>query len=201
MNEIAPADIWERQRREILTAMRCGEEKPLRAFYDEHFPAVYRFVLCRVDERHADAEEIVEETFYQAFRDMAAYDPSRSSPRAWLMGIARHRLLDFQRRSAAAPMPMKSEDLMPALSRLEDDLLPESQLERRETRLLIEQALSDLPEDYEKILRLRFIDGMAVKDIADRLGISFKAAEAKLFRARQEFCRIFRAASSASQAL
>ncbi len=200
MKEIAPADIWERQRQEILIAMRQGEEKPLRTFYEEHFPAVYRFVLCRVDERHADAEEIVEETFYQAFRDMAAYDPTRSSPRSWLMGIARHRLLDFQRRAASAPVPMKSEDLMPALDRLEDRLLPESHLERRETRILIERTLSEMPEDYEKILRWRFIDGLAVKDVADRLGVSFKATEAKLFRARQEFCKIFRAACSAGRA-
>jgi len=195
----APEDLWERQRREILAAMRCGEEKPLRTFYDEHFPEVYRFVLCRVDERHADAEEIVEETFYQAFRDMAAYDPSRSSPRAWLMGIARHRLMDFRRRAAVAPTPIKDEDVMLALSRLEDKLLPESHLARSETRMLIEQTLSELTEEYEKILRWRFVEELAVKEIAERLGISFKAAEAKLFRARQEFCRLFRAACNAAQ--
>ena len=163
----------------------------MRLFFNEHFGAVYRYVLCRVDGNHADAEEIVGEVFYQAFRDLKKCD-AQSTPDSWLRGIARHRVLDFYRKNKRRPVVEIAfntfdEEMAHRLFDLEASEVPSDSLEREELGLLVELALSDLPSGYERVLRLKYVDERAVKDIAEVLKATPKAIEAKLHRARLAF--------------
>jgi len=174
-------------------------EAPLIEFYDEHFPAVYRFVLCRTRGDHAEAEEIVGDVFYQAFRDIEGYD-AEHPPGPWLLGIARHRTTDALRRKGRrsdltgsfTPTPEEGDE---AFFDLEAADLPESALEREEVARLVEWVLSELPPEYGRILRLRYVDELPVTEGARATSLTPKAAEAKLFRARNGFRDAFRRAA------
>jgi len=184
-------DGWNRLKQDLLSAAGSGAGPALREFYDEHFPGVYRYVLCRVDGSHAEAEEIVQDVFYQAFRDFAQYDASRP-PGAWLRGIARHRVLDFYRRTKRRPVlevafSRFDEDFARRLFDLETGELPDREIERTELAGMVELVLSDLPNDYETVLRLRYLDEKSVNEIARALNTTPKAAEARLYRARTAF--------------
>jgi RNA polymerase sigma-70 factor (ECF subfamily) len=190
---------WQELRRTLVAAVRSSMEEPLRQFYDAHFPSVYRYVLSRTGGDHARTDEIVGEVFYQAFRDIEKYN-GRHAPHAWLRGIARHRTLDVLRRDAtrAARTPTFSAlqaERGDAFFDLAAAEIPEADLERRETAELVEWVLSALPPDYETLLRLRYLDDTPVRAIAEALSLSEKAAEAKLFRARNEFRDAFRRAA------
>ena len=191
-------ESWSRLREELLVAVRKGEETPLRRFYDGHFAEVYRYVLCRVDGNHTEAEEIAADVFIQAFRDMASYDGQRD-PACWLRGIARHRVLDFYRRQGRRPVvelvfSRFDEEFTRRLFDLEAGELPEAELERTELARVVELVLSELPGDYERVLRLRYVEERPVKELAEILATSPKAAEARLWRAREAFCAAFRLA-------
>lgn len=190
---------WDGARRELIAAVREGREAPLRRFYDEHLAEVYRYVLCRVEGNHAEAEEIVEDVFFQAFRDIGSYDP-RHAPGAWLLGIARHRVLDFYRARGRRPVielvfSRFDEEFTKRLFDLESSELPDAELERTEMARVVELVLSDLPPEYEQVLRLRYIEERPVREVAAEVGATPKAAEARLFRARNAFRDAFKLAA------
>ena len=187
---------WFDLRSELLRALREGDYAPLRKFYDLHFPGIFRYVLCRVSGHHSDAEPIVGEVFHQAFRDLARFD-GKHDPGAWLRGIARHRVLDFYRKERRRPVlelafSQFDEEFSKYLTDLDSGELPDEMLERSDVSTVVETVLSDLPEQYERALRLRYLEGKPVKDIAELLEATPKAIEGRLSRARDAFREAFR---------
>ena len=193
------AENWTQLRERLLGAVARGDEPVLQRFYDDYFQRVYRYVLCRLNFNHPDTEEVVEEIFYQVFRDIASYDGQRA-PDAWLLGIARHRVIDFCRRHGRRAVvelifSQFDEDFSRQLFNIESQALPAAELERSELGVVVELVLSQMPDDYEKALRLRYLQDKAVADVAADLRTTPKAAEALLYRARNAFRDAFRLAA------
>ena len=120
-------------------------------------------------------------------------------PAAWLTGIARHRIIDWYRANRKRPViellfSQFDEDFSKRLFDLEAAELPDNQLEREEMGKVVEIVLSALPAEYEKVLRLRYLDERPVRDVALALDTTEKAAEARLYRARIAFRDAFRLA-------
>ncbi len=190
-------EAWGRLKAELAAAK--GDEAPMRRFYDDHFEGVYRYVLCRVEGNHTEAEEIVGDVFYQAFRDIDGYD-ARHAPGAWLSGIARHRVLDFYRKRNRRPVielvfSRFDEEFTRRLFDIASTELPDEELERTEMAKVVELVLSELPADYEQVLRLRYVEDRKVGEVAEVMGSTPKAAEARLFRARNAFREAFKVAA------
>ncbi len=196
---IEPA--WQKLREELSAALRCGGENVLRNFYQEHVATVYRFVLCRLDRDHAAAEDVVSQVFFQAFRDIERYD-GLHAPGAWLQGIARHRIQDALRRKgrrdALNRVVQEVSGLELADSSQDSSSAPELALEKEETQRAVEWVLSALPPEYEQMLRLHYVEDLPVKEIAEKLGLTFKAAEARLLRSREAFRGAYRRLQPAS---
>jgi RNA polymerase sigma-70 factor (ECF subfamily) len=185
---------WRALREELAAAVAGGREDVMRRFYDQHFQKVYRFVICRIG-NYPETEEIVSDVFYQAFRDHKQYD-AEHPPESWLLGIARHRVLDVLRKRSRRPKILHLDEELPAGALdLEASEIPDLLLEREELAERIEWVLSEMNPDEEKILRWQYIDGKPVKEIAELLGINEKAAEARLFRARSNFRDAFKNAA------
>jgi RNA polymerase sigma-70 factor (ECF subfamily) len=189
---------WQELRAKIDAAVRRGDDAVLQDFYNEHFDFVYRYVLCRVEYNHTDAEEIVEEIFVQVFRDIGRYDGVQP-PCRWMLGIARNRIIDHYRRKGRKPVvellfSQFDEQFARRLFNLEAQEIPDAELERSELAVVVELILSQLPPDYERVLRLRYLEEKPVKDLAAALKTTPKAAEALLYRARNTFRDAFRIA-------
>ena len=191
-------ESWRTLREGLINGARGGNDAPLQAFYREYFQYVYRYVLCRVENNHPDAEELCSEIFYQAFRDIEQYDAQQPACR-WMLGIARNRIIDHYRRKGRKPVvellfSQFDEQLTRSLFNLEAQELPDAELERSELASIVELILSQLPRDYERALRLRYLEDKQVKELAADMNTSPKAAEALLFRARNMFRDAFRIA-------
>jgi RNA polymerase sigma-70 factor (ECF subfamily) len=112
----------------------------------------------------ADAEEVVQEAFLQAWNQAERYDSSRSSVSTWLVLIARSRALDRlrqrqsrERTAAAAEAEPQAPD---ASARLDDNVL----IEERRTR--VQAALAGLPAEQKQVLELAFYEGLSQTEIA-----------------------------------
>jgi len=183
---------------ELEAGVKNGDDTVLQRFYNEYFDFVYRYVLCRVEYNHADAEELVEEIFFQTFRDIKQYDGVQP-PCRWMLGIARNRIIDRYRRKGRKPVvellfSQFDEQFARRLFNLEAQELPDTEMERSELAVIVELILSQLPKDYERVLRLRYLEDKPVKELAADLNTTPKAAEALLFRARNTFRDAFRIA-------
>src|SRR5262244_2760564 len=97
-----------------LEAVRRGEARALEDLYRRHSPRLYALLLRMLRET-ADAEEILQETFVDAWRRAREYAASRGSVEAWLITIARSRAIDrIRNRGARLRLVKQSEQLAPS---------------------------------------------------------------------------------------
>ena len=178
---------WRRQ------ALR-GDEVALRRLTAEMLPALYRFCLYRVGRNQHLCEEVVQETFLRALRDLARYEPGRSDGNLfpWLTGLARNEIQRvLGREKAAASLQTLWErmdrDLLAVFARLDSEPLAEATLEREETRELVNAAMAQLPPHYRQALESKYVSGESVRTIAERWRMTEKATESLLSRAREAF--------------
>ncbi|MCX6365365.1 MAG: sigma-70 family RNA polymerase sigma factor [Armatimonadetes bacterium] len=151
----------------------------LRARY---LSAVLSYVATRVG---ADAaEDITAEVFGAAFRALSrcpapAPQGSEHDPaRAWLFGIARHKVADHLRRP-------KNRETLPLPESLLAPGGPEASVERAETARALRCVLEALPELQKEALLLKYVEQLSLAEIALALGKSETAISQLLYRARQ----------------
>jgi RNA polymerase sigma-70 factor (ECF subfamily) len=155
---------------ELLRRMAAGDESALGELYDRWSPLVHSVVI-RVVGDPDDAEELVEETFWQAWRQAGRYDASRGGISGWLVVIARSRALDrvrlrgWQRAGAATSM-----DGADAPEPVVDVAGPLDAAELDETRRLVRAALERLPAEQRETVELAYFRGMSQTEIAAATG-------------------------------
>lgn len=135
-----------------------------------------------------DGEELVQDTILSVLDSLPRYK-HESSFSTWVVSIAKHELVDYYRRRKIKTILFSA---FPFLEELADMALgPQLALEEKEAKDKILQTFKKLSEGNELVLRLRYMEGLSVNEIAHKLGISYKAAESKLSRARLAFSKAY----------
>jgi RNA polymerase sigma factor (sigma-70 family) len=115
----------------------------------------------------------------------------------WMVTLCRHEIGAWLARTGRLPTVALEEDLPEVRKRLEALAMraagPEEDLERREMARLVRVALDFLPSHYGDVLEWKYIQELSVAEIATRLGVTSKAAESMLARARNAFREGFEA--------
>lgn len=156
-----------------------------RAFYSEALPAVYGYLLHRCGGSSEVAEDLTQETFLAAVRELRR-GRRVESPVAWVVGIARHKLVDHYRRQERAKRLFSAGPAEPAD-------LGAAGAEAARDRLVA--ALAQIPSAQRAALVLRYLDGLTVPEVARALGRSVEAVESLLVRGRVSFRRAYLEAS------
>lgn len=167
------ADDRVERERELRRTVLAGEEFAWRTLYDEAFAGLYAYALWRCGGLRDRADEVTQETWLTAIRRMRTFDPSAGSFASWLRGIAANVLRNHFRRDKRRMKPLESEPLA--------DTESQKQSER------IAETLATLPPHYEAVLRMKYLEGRTVADIAAERDESPKAVESLLTRAREAF--------------
>lgn len=192
--------MWSRKPREpdpysedraLAKRLRAGDENAFEHFFDAYFDLLYRFAFNRVDQDVELAKEIAQATLCKVVEKIGTYR-GEAALFSWLCTICRFEISSHFRRTRRAPPALSFvEDGDPVRGALEslasgaDD--PENALLRSEVARLVHLAVDHLPPHYGQILEWKYSEGLSVKQIAERLGTSPKAAESLLTRARQAF--------------
>lgn len=159
---------------ELVRRMHAGDERALSAFYDRWFTVV-NAVVTRIVKSSDDAEDVVEETFWQVWRQAGRFAADRGSVQTWLLTIARSRALDRLRASrrlreesmdAAGPGEAATNEAV-LVSASSD---PSVAAEQGEQRRLVLQALAELPPEQREALELGYYGGLSQSEIAERTG-------------------------------
>ncbi len=134
-------------------------------------PRVYAYVAYRIG-AGPDAEDITSEVFERALRYRGTYDPGKGEPLAWLIGIARYRIVELQG-NRAIERTSESVDT-PDPSSLEDDAV---------RRITISRALESLDERSRDLIALRYGADLTARQIAGLIGTRTNSVEVALHRA------------------
>jgi RNA polymerase sigma-70 factor, ECF subfamily len=167
--------------RRLLARARQGDPLAFRALFEQHAPAVWRFLrdLFRDD---AAADEATQETFVRAHGRLGALrDDTRLT--SWLLGIARHIHLE-SRRGRGTHLDVAAEENEPLLEAALPSPTPEDLLLDRELEELMAEALGELREERRAALLLRIDHGLAYEEIAQVMGWSLPKVKNEIHRAR-----------------
>ncbi|HEY6287263.1 MAG TPA: RNA polymerase sigma factor [Ktedonobacteraceae bacterium] len=165
---------------------RQGQQVPtlnnpfLTALYQQHVLRLTTYVSGRVRSRE-DAEDIVLEVFLAALKQPELASLSGEKQLAWLQRVAYYKSIDHQRRimqRRAVPLEEAEGVLV-----TDEDQSPENLALRSEEEMLLRERLSRLPEHYQIVLQLRFVNGLHSPEIASLLHKSEGAIRMSLSRA------------------
>jgi len=172
----------------LVKKLRSGDSAAMEEFYNIYRSRLYTLVLDQVDRDHAVAEDLVHETFLAALGSLDKFRGD-SQPYTWLRSIAFHKINDFYRRQVREAKPKESSpdfDVMKQLEQTRDDQPAAfTVMESEEVSRSVHRALEDLPQDYQEVLVLKYLEEMPVLEISQVMGRSPKSVEGLLSRARK----------------
>ena len=180
-----------------LDRMNRTGEITAAGLYERHLEAVYSYVLRRVHGIE-EAEDVTAEVFAAAAAGLPHFK-GHCSPYAWLISIARRKIIDRRRRRTARPETLASEladaeveaqALWEALGAVEG---PEAILMRAEARRVMRDLLTQLNPDQREAVLLQYVEGLSIAEIAVVMGRSLGAIHSLLHRARAALHRQGRA--------
>ena len=185
--------------RELVSGMLAGDGGAFERFFDAAYPALYRFALARLGGNRDGAADVAQAVICQAIRKLGTYR-GEAALLAWLYTFARHELYRRVRRDGGRlPVDLSEDD--PEISAALESLRASSggdldkELDRHKVAEFVQRVLDRLPTHYANALEWKYIDELPVQEIGGRLGISVKAAESLLTRARLAFREAFQTMS------
>lgn len=147
------------------------------AVYRDHVMAVHRFAAARTGNR-PDAEDVTAQVFLRALPRLR-YDATSGEIRGYLLATARTVLVEHWTARFGVPVePLDEERSGAAAGPQPADQPPGDRGAGR-----VAEILAKLPENYRRVLELRFLSGCSVRETAERLGISVANAKVLQFRA------------------
>ncbi len=146
--------------------------------YQQHARTVYKFLLAKTGDGHL-AEELTQETFYQAVKSVDRFDGS-CKVSVWLCQIAKHLWFQHLRRQRReAPVPPEDLPESPGPS-AEEGLL------EREGRMDLLRLVHRLPEPQREVVYLRAFGGLSFREIGDVFGRTETWARVTFYRSKEK---------------
>lgn len=168
----------------LIRRMCEADEAALGALYDRWSRSVYSLVV-QILKDPDEAEDIVEETFWQAWRKAASYEPSRGAVSTWLLTIGRRKALDRLRsRARQREDSLEEEGGFANLSSSAPD--PAQLAEGAERRADLAAALSELPVEQRRVLELGYFSGLSQSEIAEAIGEPLGTVKTRMRLAMQK---------------
>jgi RNA polymerase sigma-70 factor (ECF subfamily) len=168
----------------LIRRMADADETALGALYDQWNRSLYSLVLHLLKDAD-EAEDVVEETFWQAWRKASTYEPSKGAVSTWLLTIGRRKALDRLRaRKRHREDPVGGERTFADLPSAEPD--PLQLVEGREIREKVRAALHALPEEQREVLEMGYFSGLSQSEIADATGQPLGTVKTRMRLAMQK---------------
>ena len=147
-----------------------GDARALEVLYDRYSRVVFSFALRIVGDREL-AEEILQEVFFRAWQQGAAFRASRGTFVTWLLSITHNLAIDEVRKRRRRPQKADSEEPETILAAMADTGADvEDEVWLGALRETITGALDRLPAPQREALELAYYQGLTQREIADHLG-------------------------------
>lgn len=167
--------LYENIHQEIIDQCREGNQKAQFQLYKLYYKPMYS-VCMRIVNQAAEAEDVMQESFLNAFRNMDTYKGEVSFG-SWLKRIVINRSLDHLKKKK-----VQLEEISEKTAQI-----PDYQMELKEVNMeAIKNAIQQLPDGYRVVLSLYLIEGYDHEEISEILGISNSNSRTQFLRAKNK---------------
>lgn len=167
----------------LIRRMCDADETALGALYDRWARSLYSLVFHLLKDAD-EAEDVVEETFWQAWRKASSYEPSRGAVSTWLLTIGRRRALDRLRARSRRKEESTQTGVLADIASPASD--PLQMVENSERRSNVLTALRELPDEQREVLELGYFQGLSQSEIAETTGQPLGTVKTRMRLAMQK---------------
>ena len=187
---------------EVAARLRARDPGALAEFLAQRQPTLLAFIERRLGAAlrgKVEVDDVLQEVSVKALRELPKTDLTTLDPFGWLCHLAEQCIVDAHRHFSAGkrasgrempgnvPVGEGSQDLVALLAASMTTPTQAVVRSEREQRLL--EALATVPADHREALRLRYVEGLSTKDVADRMGktdVAVRVLLSRLIRKLQE---------------
>jgi RNA polymerase sigma-70 factor, ECF subfamily len=157
----------------LLDRVIARDQQALGELYDAHSRLLFGLIL-RILKNRAEAEEVLQEVFVQAWTRAETYHASLGSPAGGLVGIARNRAIDRLRANATRARVLESPDEPLAID------TPERQAELSEQQRAVRRALDALPVEQRELIEQAYFLGFTQSELATRCSLPLGTVKTRI---------------------
>lgn len=180
----------------MLRLAIIGDGAAFTELWDTHIGSLRAYIKTRMknlDDFYVD--DICSRSFEKAFRQIRSYDPSRSQFSTWLMTIAHNTAIDTVEQENKVRKQYVSLDADRKVSIAfnsigDEEETPLDSIIRNEDQVRTEKYVEGLPDIYRHIARMRLIDGLQYKEIAEETGLALNTVRTRIRRSKDLIDRI-----------
>jgi RNA polymerase sigma factor (sigma-70 family) len=176
----------------LVEEAKKGNEKAFASLMNRYRDSIY-YMLLKMVNNPADAEDLTIEAFGKAFRNIDTYAP-RFAFSTWLFMIATNNCIDFIRKKQSSPIPFDQMQVgMDNITiNIQSDLPdPEEALINDQKIAILRKIVNQLKSPYREIIELRYYKEYSYEEISNELNIPIGTVKAQLYRAKTLLYNIF----------
>jgi RNA polymerase sigma-70 factor (ECF subfamily) len=169
--------------RKLIQQAKRGDGQAIATIYQNYVDRIFRYIVYRVGSE-ADAEDLTAEVFLNMVEGLASYEYSGAPFEAWLYRIASRRVADFYRKRGRLQEAELSENIVGSTPQPEEQVLQQQEVSE------LYAALSQLNEEEQQILILRFVERKSHQAVAEILEKQVSAVKTAQYRALRRLSRL-----------
>jgi len=182
------SELSEKARQDLVLVERAksGDEKAFALLLNRYRDSIF-YMLLKMVNNSADAEDLTIEAFGKAFRNINSYTPNFAFS-TWLFKIATNNCIDFLRKKQMNPQVIdqaQNDDAESYEANIQSDTPdPEEIMINKQNIAGLHKVVGHLKPRYKKLIELRYFKEYSYEEISDELGIPVGTVKAQLFRAK-----------------
>lgn len=147
---------------DLIEKAKNGDKAALTELVSNCWQPLHRFIVHKMGSAD-EAQDVVQETFYRAFRSLSNYKKTDSRFTTYLGRIATNLITDMWRKKGRSPV---NSDFVDSQGQLSDGKNPADLLVDQETKATLAATLAELPSEQRQVIEYRILAGLPVKEVA-----------------------------------
>lgn len=170
--------------RSLIENINRHDAAAMEAFYKRHASSVYRFAYRRLNDA-ALADEVVNDTLHQVWLSAGSYG-GQSSPKTWLLGIAKNKILDALR--SKGRLEARTEETSEEDQQRFADTAPGAYaiLLGKQQGHHLSQCFDELPDEQRVCMHLSFVEGLSLAEIAEIMTVPANTVATRIHHAKRK---------------
>jgi len=163
---------------QLVVQAQAGDTQAFGLIYDELVKPVYRYIYYKVDAEIA--EDLTEETFFKVWQNLKKYKRGKHPFSSWVYRIAHNLVVDYYRKNQATA------EIQNTVADTNESNNPLRKVDLKLTQVRLHKVIRKLPDSYQQVIILKYINELDNREIAHTIGKSEGAVRTIQFRALEK---------------